>query len=102
MNFTKKGRHQDRTGLDEYRISWFEKQFPCIFLDQDLKTCRIYLTKIVNSAYPAMQIISAPIAVSRELKIPADLFPMPLAVVWALYAYNSGVELRKAIKGGTK
>ncbi len=114
--------------LDEYRVSWFEKQFPCVFLDQDLKTCRIYKRrpvtcraylvigdkelckgpalsqiKIVNPAYPAMQIISASIAVSRELKIPANLFPIPLAIVWALYAYNFGVsELRKAMKGGTK
>lgn len=109
--------------VDEFHAKWFERQMPCIFLNEDKKcsiyplrpvVCRSYFAidtdtscegpylqkiKTVDNTAILVSIVLASDQVSHELGILDACLPMPAAILFAFIACNAGLgELRHALK----
>ena len=109
--------------VEEFRAKWFDKQMPCIFLNEDKKcsvyqlrpiVCRSYYVldtnetcqgpylqciKALNNTTAIASVIIASSQVSHDLNILDTHLPMPAAILFAFIACNGGLnELRYALK----
>ena len=114
----------EESKLESYRAKWFDASTPCAFLDMQTNSCVIYKTRpvicrsyfvntspeqcagpsgtrvaILDNSRLIAKIVIASMQVAAEFKISAALFPLPLAVLWSLVGYLSGLGyMRHAIK----